>query len=328
MAVGLTSAAPRGPSRRCIPFWPCWRPGETRPRRPRPRLDCARSQRPDGGFPPQAGVDESSWVTALVALLPPEQLGQRGPRARHPMAAGHHRRGIHLGLPPAPVAAGQPASAGTGIPGWPWIAGHGRLGRPHVAGDSGAAKRNGRGSPRRQSAARIDQGRQFLLTPHVPRGRLESRLGARPGIRSAPVPGNHRHGAGGPARRPIARGGPRPGRGRRFLAECRSADALNWLRLGLMAHGRCRPAIARRRGRVPHASRNVARTAGRPRRGKDRTCSGAEHGGHQITRRELLAASPPRRAGRRSPAAPPARTSAAGPPRVSIVRAPAYDQSL
>jgi len=32
-------------------------------------------QLPDGGWPPQGGFDESTWVTALAALVPGEQLG-------------------------------------------------------------------------------------------------------------------------------------------------------------------------------------------------------------------------------------------------------------
>src|SRR4051794_23534482 len=35
-------------------------------------------QLPDGGWPPQTGFDESTWVTALVALIGPEKLGKAG----------------------------------------------------------------------------------------------------------------------------------------------------------------------------------------------------------------------------------------------------------
>src|SRR4051794_8022634 len=39
----------------------------------------AANQRRDGGWAPQAAVDQTSWVTGLVALLPPSAIGP----ARH-----------------------------------------------------------------------------------------------------------------------------------------------------------------------------------------------------------------------------------------------------
>ena len=37
-------------------------------------------QRPDGGWPTQAAITDSAWVTALVTLLPPEALGAQAHR--------------------------------------------------------------------------------------------------------------------------------------------------------------------------------------------------------------------------------------------------------
>src|ERR1700685_3600510 len=79
------------------------------------------TQRPDGSFPPHAGIDESSWTTALVALLPPERLG---------LAA--HRRAVRWLLSSTGLEStriyrmrewllGNSRPADQEFAGWPWI---------------------------------------------------------------------------------------------------------------------------------------------------------------------------------------------------------------
>jgi hypothetical protein len=73
MAVGLTPGDLPGRSRRYTAILALLGAGELEPARR--GVDWRAAQLPDGGWPPHAGFDESTWVTALVALLPPGQLG-------------------------------------------------------------------------------------------------------------------------------------------------------------------------------------------------------------------------------------------------------------
>ena len=195
------------------------------------------SQRPDGGWPPRGGVDQSTWVTALVALVPPEALGEE-----------RHARGIEWLL----GSTGQESTflyrlrewlIGNARPpelefaGWPWF--------PETAAWVGptalsllALDKEFRRHPSRRLAGRIESGRCFLLRRACHQGgwnhgsvrdlAYDSRpypettgmaLAALRGVESPEVD------------RALAVAGD-------FLGQCRSADALNWLRLGLMAHGR------------------------------------------------------------------------------------------
>src|SRR5579864_4784817 len=80
----------------------------------------AAGQRKDGGWSPQPHVDETTWVTSLVALLPPEVLG-----------AERHRRAIAWIL----AQTGEDSTLWYRVrqsllggsaeqnPGWPWFPG-------------------------------------------------------------------------------------------------------------------------------------------------------------------------------------------------------------
>lgn len=205
----------------------------------------ARAQRPDGGFPPQHGIDESSWVTALVAWLPPQHLG---------MAA--HKRAVQwllgtTGEESTPLyrtrewLLGNPRPADQEFAGWPWI--------PRTAAWVGptsiailALEKSAQYWPSAELRERTEQGRRFLMARMCREGGWNHGSVRSWGYESGPYPETT-----GMALMAL-RGARYPGielavnRALSFLAECRSADALNWLRLGLLAHGQlpagyCRP---------------------------------------------------------------------------------------
>jgi hypothetical protein len=207
-------------------------------------------QRPDGGWPPCAGVGRSTWVTALAALLPPESLGRE-----------RHARGIAWLLESTGKEStflyrlrewliGNPRPPEVDFPGWPWF--------PDTASWVGptslsilALEKEFRRHPSRRLAGRIESGRGFLLRRACHQGGWNHGSVQDLAYDSRPYP--ETTGMALAALRGVQ--SPRVDRALAvaagFLGECRSADALNWLRLGLMAHGRldaayCPPEVAYR----------------------------------------------------------------------------------
>ncbi len=194
-------------------------------------------QLPDGGWPPQTGFDESTWVTALVALLPPDQLG----RAVHARAIDwllgtsgeestvtYRVRMWLLGVAQLPE---------NEFPGWPWIPGSAAWVGPTSLAIL-ALEEEMRRQPSEAIRRRIDEGRRFLLRRMCQGGGWNHGSVRALGYESTPYPETTG----------MALAALRGVRCReteqalnvadRFLSDCRSADALNWLRIGLRVHGR------------------------------------------------------------------------------------------
>ncbi|HEY1497104.1 MAG TPA: prenyltransferase/squalene oxidase repeat-containing protein [Candidatus Solibacter sp.] len=188
----------------------------------------------DGGWPPQAGFDESTWVTALAALVPREQLGTEahgraiewvmntcGEESTKTFRLRQWLLGNSRPVP-EPVA-------------WPWVRGTAAWVGPTAISVVALNKENvQRRSP--VIARRIGEGRRFLLERACPTGGWNTGSPKVYGVDGLPYP--ETTGLALVALRGLKSTQTDKGldAARRFLKETRSADALSWLRLGLMAH--------------------------------------------------------------------------------------------
>jgi hypothetical protein len=196
----------------------------------------------DGGWPACAGVDESGWTTALVAMLPPDILG---PDVHHDAmewllgTTGEESTWVYR---LRAYLSGSPPPPDQSSPGWPWAPRAAAWVAPTSLALLALARQLPRGvDSRPRIQQRLAEGRQFLLNRmcrsggwnHGSVNALGYPADAYPettGMALAAL-----RGVRGPAiDRSVALA-------RQFLAECRSADALNWLRLGLAAHGALPP---------------------------------------------------------------------------------------
>jgi hypothetical protein len=208
-----------------------------------------RLQRADGGWPPQAGVDESTWVTALAAILPPDLLGPR----THDGAIGWLMN--ITGQESTSLYRVRQWLLGNNRPpdqewaGWPWFPGAAAWVGPTALAIV-ALDRHNRRHPSTALQTRIDEGRGFLLARMCREGGWNHGSARALGYDARPYPETT-----GMALTAL-RGVRKPeiekavSVARRFAGNCRSADALNWLKLGLLAHGDAPPASEPVRGQV------------------------------------------------------------------------------
>jgi len=195
------------------------------------------AQRDDGGWQARPGVGESCWVTSLAALLPAQRLGEeRHRRATAWLSATTGMESSVLYRVRQWMMGGQTSSQTT-APGRPWVPGSAAWVIPTSLGIL-ALDRENRLRPVPGLASRIDAGRRFLFNRmckgggwnHGSTRALGYESGAYPettGMALAALRGCH----GWQTDQSLAVA-------LRFLDQCRTADALNWLRLGLAAQGR------------------------------------------------------------------------------------------
>ena len=245
-----------------MPCWRYWQPA--RRRRAKRGIDWilrtgARRWRMAPRVPASG---ESSWVTALAALIPGRTPSAR--RARWRPSSGCCG---DSGKESPPLyrlrqwLLGRSASADAGTSRLAVDARRGGMGGPDGDGHAGAGKRSTGGALRAQRGASASTaGREFSAGAHVQRRRMESRRDAAPGvtmrrrIRKPPAWRCWRCAASGPAKWSSAFAWPARSWRNAFGRCAELAAARACARMAQLPQDYCSPD-----GGVPHRARNLAR---------------------------------------------------------------------
>jgi len=198
------------------------------------------SQRQDGGWPPQPSVAQSTWVTSLVALLPPDSIGHSHHAAAIDWLMGQSGEETSLVYRLRRELIGD-GSGAEPRKGWPFFPGAAAWVSPTAISILALEK------ARRLHASagvqeRIQVGQQFLLDRMCNDGGWNYGRSNVLGVEADSYP--ETTGQALLALNGLAlRGTPSPKIGKALAAaqeqarQCQSAEGLSWLQLGLQAHG-------------------------------------------------------------------------------------------
>jgi hypothetical protein len=208
------------------------------------------AQRTDGGWPPQLGVDQSTWVSALAALLPAERLGAKAHEAAIQWLLRTSGEETSFVYRLRQWLLGNSTAPDQEFAGWPWAPGAAAWVGPTALAIL-ALEKEGALRPSPSIRERIESGRRFLLSRTCSDGGWNHGAARALGYELPSYPETT-----GMAL--LAMRGVRSGKieralaaAERFLGECRSTDASNWLRLGLLVHGRLPADCCRRESPAP-----------------------------------------------------------------------------
>ena len=194
-------------------------------------------QRRDGGWPPHPSVDRSTWVTALAALVLcayQKSSGLDGATQWLARQTGEESTMIER---LRRMLLGARMEAGEGTTGWPWYPGAAAWVMP-TAMTMLALEQMGRSGGKSGWQERVGSGRQFLLARRCRDGGWNHGGSKALGYDAGSYPDTT-----GVALLAL-RGAQSPqiaaavARAQQHWRDCRSAQGLSWLYLGLRAHGK------------------------------------------------------------------------------------------